>query len=50
MSQDEMDDLVGRLAKLPNSIETTIRTQEEKVKRIAKKFRDAKASSSWVVE
>ncbi|MGB9022068.1 MAG: SIS domain-containing protein [Candidatus Bathyarchaeia archaeon] len=43
VSQDEMDYLGERLTKLPHDAETIIRTQEEKVKEIAKKYRDAKA-------
>jgi len=43
VSQDEMDYLGERLTKLPNDAEVVIQTQEEKVKQIAKKYRDAKA-------
>jgi glucosamine--fructose-6-phosphate aminotransferase (isomerizing) len=43
VSQDEMDYLGERLKKLPDDAETIIRTQEDKVKQIAKKYRDAKA-------
>jgi glucosamine--fructose-6-phosphate aminotransferase (isomerizing) len=43
VSQDEMDYLSERLRKLPDDAETIIRTQEEKVRQIAKKYRDAKA-------
>jgi glucosamine--fructose-6-phosphate aminotransferase (isomerizing) len=43
VSQDEMDYLGERLRKLPDDAETIIRTQEEKAKQIAKKYRDAKA-------
>jgi glucosamine--fructose-6-phosphate aminotransferase (isomerizing) len=43
VSQDEMDYLGERLRRLPNDAETIIRTQEEKVKQIAKKYKDAKA-------
>jgi len=42
VSQDEMDFLAERLKKLPDAVETIIRTQEEKVKQIAKKYGDAK--------
>ena len=42
VSQDEMDFLAERLQKIPDIVETIIRTQEEKVKQIAKKYRDAK--------
>jgi len=43
VSQDEMDFLAVRLQELPNTVDTIIRTQEEKVKQIAKKYKDAKA-------
>ena len=43
VSQDEMDYLGERLTKLPHDAEVVIQTQEEKVKQIAKKYRDAKA-------
>jgi glutamine---fructose-6-phosphate transaminase (isomerizing) len=43
VSQDEMDYLGERLRKLPDDAETIIRTQEEKVRHIANKYRDAKA-------
>ncbi|MBM4400370.1 MAG: glutamine--fructose-6-phosphate transaminase (isomerizing), partial [Crenarchaeota archaeon] len=42
ISQDEMDYIAERLEKLPDIVETIIRTQEEKVKHIAKKYKDAK--------
>jgi glucosamine--fructose-6-phosphate aminotransferase (isomerizing) len=42
VSQDEMDFLAERLQKIPEIVETIIKTQEEKVKQIAKKYRDAK--------
>ena len=42
ISQDEMDCLAERLEKLPDIVETIIQTQEEKVKQIAKKYKDAK--------
>jgi glucosamine--fructose-6-phosphate aminotransferase (isomerizing) len=42
VSQDEMDFLAERLQKIPDIVETMIKTQEEKVKQIAKKYRDAK--------
>jgi len=42
VSQDEMDYLAERLEKLPDIVKTIIETQEEKVKQIAKKYRDAK--------
>jgi glucosamine--fructose-6-phosphate aminotransferase (isomerizing) len=41
VSQDEMDYLAEKLDKLPETVETIIRTQEEKVKQIAKKYRNA---------
>jgi glutamine---fructose-6-phosphate transaminase (isomerizing) len=43
VSQDEMDYLGERLKNLPDDAETIIRRQEEKVRRIAKKYKDAKA-------
>jgi len=42
VSQDEMDYLAERLEKLPDIVKTIIETQEEKVKQIANKYRDAK--------
>jgi len=42
ISQDEMDYLAEKLEKLPDIVETIITAQEEKVKQIAKKYRDAK--------
>jgi glucosamine--fructose-6-phosphate aminotransferase (isomerizing) len=42
VSQDEMDYLEDRLQKLPDIVEIIIKTQEEKVKQIAKKYKDAK--------
>lgn len=42
VSQDEMDYLADRLQKLPDIVKTIIKTQEEKVKQIAKKYKDAK--------
>ena len=42
VSQDEMDFLAERLQKIPDIVDTIIKTQEEKVKQIAKKYRDAK--------
>jgi len=42
VSQDEMDFLAERLQKIPDIVETIIKTQQEKVKQIAKKYRDAK--------
>ncbi|MDH5481611.1 MAG: glutamine--fructose-6-phosphate transaminase (isomerizing) [Candidatus Bathyarchaeota archaeon] len=42
ISQDEMDFLKEKLKKLPATVETIIQTQEEKMKQIAKKYKDAK--------
>jgi len=42
ISQDEMDFLAEKLEKLPDIVETMLRTQEEKVRQIAKKYKDAK--------
>jgi glucosamine--fructose-6-phosphate aminotransferase (isomerizing) len=42
VSQDEMDFLAERLQKIPDIVETIIKTQEDKVKQIAKKYRNAK--------
>ncbi len=42
ISQDEMDHIEERLEKLPDIVETVIETQEERVKQIAKKYKDAK--------
>ncbi|MEM1589169.1 MAG: glutamine--fructose-6-phosphate transaminase (isomerizing), partial [Candidatus Bathyarchaeia archaeon] len=42
ISQDEMDFIEAKLKKLPDIVETVIKTQEEKVKAIAKKYRNAK--------
>jgi glucosamine--fructose-6-phosphate aminotransferase (isomerizing) len=42
VSQDEMDYLAEKMEKLPETVETIIRTQEEKVKQIAKKYKDAR--------
>jgi glucosamine--fructose-6-phosphate aminotransferase (isomerizing) len=38
----DIDTLAERLKELPAKVETTIKTQEEKVKQIAKKYKDAK--------
>jgi glucosamine--fructose-6-phosphate aminotransferase (isomerizing) len=43
VSQDEMDFLADRLKRLPETVDTVIRTQEDKVHQIAKKYKDAKA-------
>jgi glutamine---fructose-6-phosphate transaminase (isomerizing) len=42
VSQDEMDYLTEKLEQLPQTVETIILTQEEKIKLLAKKYRDAK--------
>ncbi len=42
VSQDEMDTLAEKLDLLPENIEAIILTQEEKIKQLAKKYRDAK--------
>ena len=42
VSQDEMDFLEEKLEKLPETVETVIRTQEDRIKQAAKKYKDAK--------
>jgi glucosamine--fructose-6-phosphate aminotransferase (isomerizing) len=42
VSQDEMDYLGEKLETLPETVEAIILTQEEKVKQLAKKYKDAK--------
>ena len=42
VSQDEIDSLEENLLKLPEIADTIVRTQEEKVKQIAKKYKDSK--------
>jgi glucosamine--fructose-6-phosphate aminotransferase (isomerizing) len=42
VSQDEIDSLEENLAKLPEIADTIVKTQEEKVKQIAKKYKDSK--------
>jgi glucosamine--fructose-6-phosphate aminotransferase (isomerizing) len=42
ISQDEMDFLEEKLERIPDIVETIIKTQEEKVQQIAKKYKDAK--------
>ncbi|MBT0160709.1 glutamine--fructose-6-phosphate transaminase (isomerizing) [Candidatus Bathyarchaeota archaeon A05DMB-2] len=42
ISQDEMDYLEEKLEHLPDVVDTIVKTQEEKVKQIAKKYKDAK--------
>lgn len=42
VSQDEMDFLEEKLLKLPDTVEAVITTQENKIKKVAKKYKDAK--------
>ncbi len=42
ISQDEMDYLADRLEKLPETVQTIILTQEQRVKQLAKKYKNAK--------
>jgi glucosamine--fructose-6-phosphate aminotransferase (isomerizing) len=42
VSQDEIDSLEENLDKLPDIVDTIVKTQEEKVKQIAKKHKDSK--------
>ena len=42
VSQDEIDSLEANLEKLPEIADTIVKTQEEKVKQIAKKYKDSK--------
>jgi glucosamine--fructose-6-phosphate aminotransferase (isomerizing) len=42
VSQDEMDSLEENLEKLPDITRTIVMTQEEKIKQIAKKYKDSK--------
>ena len=42
VSQDEIDSLEANLDKLPEIADTIVKTQEEKVKRIAEKYKDSK--------
>ncbi len=42
ISQDEMDCLEVNLKKMPEDVETIVRTQEEKIKQIAKKYYNSK--------
>jgi glucosamine--fructose-6-phosphate aminotransferase (isomerizing) len=42
VSQDEIDSLEENLAKLPEIVDTIVKTQEEKVKEIAKRYKDSK--------
>jgi len=40
VSQDEMDSLEAKLQQLPEYVDTIVKTQEEKIKQIAKKYAD----------
>jgi glucosamine--fructose-6-phosphate aminotransferase (isomerizing) len=42
ISQDEMDDLEERLEHLPDIVNTIVKTQEEKVKHLAEKYKDSR--------
>jgi glutamine---fructose-6-phosphate transaminase (isomerizing) len=42
ISQDEIDTLEENLEKLPDKVETIVKTQEEKIKQIAKKYVNSK--------
>jgi glucosamine--fructose-6-phosphate aminotransferase (isomerizing) len=42
ISQDEIDSLEKQLSDLPDTVDTIVRTQEEKVKQIAQKYKDCK--------
>src|SRR5208283_5291400 len=42
VSQDEIDCLEEQLAKLPDTVDTIVKTQEQKIKAIAQKYKDAK--------
>jgi len=42
ISQDEMDFLAEKMEKLPDVVEVILQTQEEKIKQIARKYKDAK--------
>jgi glucosamine--fructose-6-phosphate aminotransferase (isomerizing) len=42
ISQDEMDFIEERLEELPDIVETIIEKQEERIKQLARKYRDAK--------
>jgi glucosamine--fructose-6-phosphate aminotransferase (isomerizing) len=42
ISQDEMDALDEKLKQLPNTVDAIVRTQEDKVKYIAQKYKDSK--------
>jgi glucosamine--fructose-6-phosphate aminotransferase (isomerizing) len=42
ISQDEIDCLEEQLMRLPSTVDTIVKTQEQKIKRIAEKYKDAK--------
>jgi glucosamine--fructose-6-phosphate aminotransferase (isomerizing) len=42
ISQDEMDSLAEKLCQLPDTVDAIVKTQEERVKEIAKKYKDSK--------
>jgi glucosamine--fructose-6-phosphate aminotransferase (isomerizing) len=42
ISQDEIDALEEKLDQLPDTVDTIVKTQEEKIKAIAHKYKDAK--------
>lgn len=42
VSQDEMDFLEEKLKRLPETVEAVINTQEDKIRQMAKKYKDAK--------
>lgn len=42
ISQDEMDYIEAKLKKIPDVVDTVIRTQEEKVRLLARKYKDAR--------
>ncbi len=42
ISQDEIDSLETQLSELPNIVDLIVKTQEEKVKQIARKYKDSK--------
>lgn len=43
VSQDEMDVLEEKILKTPDSVEAILRTQQEKIKQLAKKYKDKSA-------
>jgi glucosamine--fructose-6-phosphate aminotransferase (isomerizing) len=42
ISQDEMDDLAEKLERLPDTVDVIVKTQEDKIKEIAKKYANSK--------